>query len=137
MSVGAERAVLAAVQSVLKQDAAIRDLFGDPVRVDNLRPVDPVFPFLTWGEVTTRVREGGQNPGLEIALSLHAWSRSGGRGEALDCVAALRSALHDVALNAADLAITLCLVTFSDVFRASDPETLHAIVRLRILCEPI
>lgn len=130
----AERALLAALRNALLADAPATALVGDRIYDDP--PPDVVFPYVTLGRVETRPSDAAANAALDHAVTLHVWSRYGGRAEALDVIAALRAALHNAPLALDDHRLVLLLATFADVFRSSDGRTTHGVLRLRAITEP-
>lgn len=88
-----------AMVAALAADASVKALIGDPARIHDDVPRNPVYPFLTVGE-------GGEvdwsvqgSDGLEARVIVTAWSRYAGRKEAKDLMHRVRSVLHDAALN--------------------------------------
>lgn len=132
----AERALAAAIHQAAIADTGVQALLGDPARVYDEPPSDPVFPYVTLGRVETAARDASGSPTLEHALTLHAWSRYGGRAEAIDVIAALRERLHNAALAVTGRRLVLLLAQFSDVFRSGDGRTTHGVLRLRAITEP-
>ena len=130
----AETALAAAIRAAALGDAGVQQLIGDRFYDDP--PPDVVFPYVTIGRVETRPRDSSEREALEHATTLHVWSRHGGRGEALDVIAALRGCLHNVALNVADRRLVLLFAQFTDVFRSGDGRTTHGVLRLRAVTEP-
>lgn len=129
----AERAFLEAVRTAALADAGVQAQLG--ARLYDAAPADPVFPFATLGEVRSTAQDAAGAAALEHVVSLHVWSRHGGRAEALDAIAALRSALHDRPIAIAGRRLVLLLAVFADVFRARDGRTVHGVLRLRALTE--
>jgi hypothetical protein len=88
-----------ACAAALAADAGVRALIGDPARIHDDVPRNPVYPFVTTGE-------GGETDwsvqgfeGVEARLSVTAWSRYAGRKEAKEIVDRVRTVLHDAALS--------------------------------------
>ena len=133
----AERALAAAVRAAAMAHVDVKAALGDPARLYDEPPLDPVFPYATLGRVESRPADASGIDALEHVVTLHVWSRHSGRAEAVDAVAALRKALHDTALTVAGRRLVFALVQFTDVFRASDGRTTHGVVRLRALTEAI
>ena len=132
----AEIALAAAIRETLMNDAAVKALLGDPARVYDDPPLDPVFPYVTLGRVESRAVDASGAPALEHMLTLHVWSRYGGRAEALDVIGAMRGALHDAALSPAGHTLVFLFASFADVFRSGDGITTHGVLRLRAMTEP-
>jgi hypothetical protein len=131
--VSADRALAAAIRAAALADAGVEALLG--ARVLDEPPPDPVFPYVTLGRVESRPVDASGADALEHVVTLHVWSRYGGRAEALDVIAALRAALHDQALSIAGRRLVFLFASFSDVFRSGDARTTHGVLRLRALTE--
>jgi hypothetical protein len=134
--VSAERALAAAIRAAAREDAGVKSLLGDPARIYDDPPAEPEFPYVTLGRAEARASDAANMAALEHAITLHVWSRYGGRAEALDVIGALRTALHDAPLAVAGRRLIFLFVTFTDVFRSGDGRTTHGVVRLRALTEP-
>lgn len=132
----AERALIAAIRAHAADDAGVKAVLGDPARLYDDPPPDPVFPYLTIGRVETRASDASGAAALDHAVTLHVWSRHGGRAEALDVVAALRAALHDAPLVITGRKLVFIFAQFADVSRAGDGRTTHGVLRLSALTEP-
>lgn len=129
----AERALLAAIRDALLGDAALQALVIDRIYDDP--PADVIFPYLTLGRVESRPADTASRDAIEHAITLHGWSRHGGRAETLDIIAALRGALHNAPLTLEGHKLVLLLATFADVFRSGDARTTHGVLRLRAITE--
>ena len=131
----AERALIAALRTAMLAHAGLAGLVG--VRVYDDPPPDVVFPYLTLGRAESRPMDASAVEVLEHAVTLHVWSRHGGRAEALDIIAALRAALHNAPLNVTGRRLVLMFVQFTDIFRSGDGRTTHGVVRLRAITEAL
>lgn len=131
----ADRAMAAAIHAAASAHAGVKEVLGDPARLYDLPPPDPVFPYATLGRVETRPVDASGGEAIEHALTLHVWSRYGGRAEAVDAVAALRAALHDAPIDVAGRRLVFLFAQFTDVFRSGDGVTTHGVLRLRALTE--
>jgi hypothetical protein len=129
-----ERALAVAIRAAALNNAAVQALLSDRIYDDP--PPDVVFPYLTLGRVESRPADTASREAIEHAITLHAWSRHGGRAETLDIIAALRGALHNAPLVVTGHKLVLLLATFADVFRSGDGRTTHGVLRLRAITEP-
>lgn len=129
----AEIALVAALRSAALDAPSLQTLIGDRIYDDP--PADVAFPYVTLGRVESRPADAASGEALEHAITLHAWSRYGGRAEAIDVIAALRGALHNAALDLEGHRLVLLLATFADVFRSGDGRTTHGVLRLRAITE--
>lgn len=130
-----DRVLAAAVRAGAMADAGVKALLGDPARIYDDPPPDPVFPYVSLGRVESRAADAASVNAIEHALTLHVWSRYGGRAEALDVVAALRAALHNAPLTVSGRTLVFLFAQFADVFRSGDGRTTHGILRLRAMTE--
>lgn len=131
----ADLALAAAIHAAVASDEVVQAWLGDPARVYDAPPQDAVFPYLTLGRVESRAADASGADALEHAVTLHVWSRYGGRAEALEIIGALRSALHNASLAIEARRLVFVLVTFTDIFRSGDGRTTHGVVRLRAITE--
>jgi hypothetical protein len=132
--VSAELALAAAIRAAAIEDGAVQALVANRFYDDP--PPDVIFPYITIGRVESKPIDSSEREALEHAVTLHVWSRYGGRAEALDVIAALRGCLHNAALNVADRRLVLVFVLFTDVFRSGDGRTTHGVLRLKAVTEP-
>lgn len=132
----AERALAAALRAAAMDHADVQALLGDPARVYDDPPPDVLFPYVTLGRVESRPADSSGGEATEHAITLHAWSRYGGRAEALDVIATLRTALHNAPLAVEGRRLILLFAQFADVFRSGDGRTTHGVLRLRAVTEP-
>jgi hypothetical protein len=133
--VSADLVLAAAIHAAVADNAGVQVLLGDPARVYDEPPQDAVFPYVTLGRSESRAADASGADALEHTVTLHVWSRYGGRAETLDVIGALRAALHNAPLTIEGRRLVLLLVTFTDVFRSGDARTTHGVVRLRVITE--
>jgi hypothetical protein len=131
--VSADVALAAAVRAAAMADAGVQALIG--ARFYDDPPPEVVFPYVTIGRVESRPVDASEHEALEHAVTLHVWSRHGGRAEALDVIAALRGCLHNASLGVADHRLVLLFAPFADVFRSGDGRTTHGVLRLKAITE--
>lgn len=129
-----ESALQKALIARLKADATMQALLGDPARIWDEPPTEPVWPYMTVGRSESRPTnaDGGA---VEHRLSLTCISRFGGTEEARAVAAAARARLHEATLEADGVRTVNLRVTFTDVFRAPDLKRTYAIIRLRAVTE--
>lgn len=131
----AERALAAAMREALLAHEDVKAVLGDPARVYDDPPPDPVFPYATFGRFESKPADSSGTEATEHAVTLHVWSRYGGRAEAIEAIAAMRAALHNAPLAAEGCTLVLLLAQFTDVFRSGDGRTTHGVLRLRAITE--
>jgi len=136
MPTAASAALRAAVHDALIADAALVSLLGGP-KVYDEPPRNAAFPYVTLGETRVSDYSTGTEPGEEHQLVLHAWSRQGGQREAHLIAGALLSALDDAPLTLADHHLVNFRFSVADLRREADGRTYHALVRFRVVTEPV
>jgi hypothetical protein len=124
------------VFATLTSDTPVLTLLGAPRIYDDV-PQGAAYPYLTFGQSTLRDWSTGGEEGDEHILTLHVWSRAGGRKEAHAIMTALRDALHDQALTLDGHRLVNLRHEFSDARREPDGDTYHGIVRYRAVTEPV
>ena len=87
-----------AIHAALSTDAGVLGLLGAPRIYDDV-PQKAALPYLTLGQSTVRDWSTGTEDGQEHLITLHVWSRAGGRKETHDIMAAIEAALDDRALT--------------------------------------
>ena len=90
-------ALHAAIYAALAESEALGELVGS--RVFDAPPRDADFPYLTVGEWAVVDWSTGTEAGTEHHLTVHAWSRAGGKAESWLLIEQVREALHDRALT--------------------------------------
>lgn len=125
-----------AIYNAVTQDGTVKTLIGDPARVYDDVPADTIFPYVTLGDISTIDRSTSTERGFAHSVTLHAWSRYGGRKEVKDVMAAIQDVLHDAALAPTNHTLISLFFQASDVFRDPDGETYHGVMRYRAVTEP-
>ena len=106
------------------------------VRVYDDAPQAAVFPFITLGQSVIRDWSTGTEDGAEHGLTLHVWSRAGGKKQMLEITEAIRAVLHDQPLMLPDHHLVNLRHEFSEARLDPDGDTFHGIVRYRAVTEP-
>ena len=106
------------------------------VRVYDDAPQAAPYPFITLGQSVIRDWSTGTEDGGEHNLTLHVWSRSGGKKQALEIIEAIRAVLHNQPLALADHHLINLRHEFSEARLDPDGDTFHGIVRYRAVTEP-
>jgi hypothetical protein len=129
-----ERALQKALLEHLRADPDVSAVLGD--RVWEVAPEDPGHPHLTVVRSETRPAraDGG---GIEHVLTLKIVSRFHGSEEAKAGVAAVRSCLSDVVLEADGVRTVGLGVRFADVWPSPAGHRVHAVLRVHAATEDI
>lgn len=131
----ADLALQKAIHARLAGDAALAALVA--ARIYDNPPDDAGFPYLTLGENEMRDWSTGEGAGAEHLLSLHAFSRRGGRREAKEILAAVGAVLHDAALTLDGHALVNLRLRDSETRREPDGRTWRGTIRFRAVTEEI
>jgi hypothetical protein len=125
-----------AIFAALSGDAALRALVGDPPRIYDDPPGMSELPYVQIGEGTEADWSTATDVGAEHQLTIHVWSRAGGRMEARAILSAVYDTLHDAALTLEANRLVNLRFALSQVWREADGETYHGIARFRAVTEP-
>ncbi|GBE44292.1 hypothetical protein BMS3Bbin10_02383 [bacterium BMS3Bbin10] len=124
------------IYQTLAADTSITGLLGGTNIYDDA-PQSADYPYLTFGQSVARDWSTGSEDGLEHILTLHVWSRAGGKKETHEIIEAIRQALHDAAVTVNDHALVNLRHEFSEARQDPDGEIYHGIVRYRAVTEPL
>tara|TARA_R110000868_G_scaffold40543_4_gene139806 strand:- start:13874 stop:14290 length:417 start_codon:yes stop_codon:yes gene_type:complete len=128
----ADLALQKAIYACLCADTGVAALVTARI-YDNV-PGDVSFPYLTLGDA--QVDDWGVE-GREHFLSLHAFSRAGGRAEAKAIMGAVHGALHDAGLTLEGFHLVNLRFQSAETRRESDGATWRGTIRFRAVTEPI
>jgi len=119
-----------ALQIVLSTDSNVRAVLGEVPRLYDHLPEDPVFPYLTYGPMRSQDIGGDEADIQTHILTLHVWSRYGGRAEVIRIVNAITKAVTEREFDLGDIHLARKHILYSDIMRAPDGRTLHGLIRL-------
>ena len=106
------------------------------VRIYDDAPQAASFPFITLGQSVIRDWSTGTEDGAEHSLTLHVWSRSGGKKQVQEIIEAIKAELHDQPLLLAHHHLVNLRHEVSEARLDPDGDTFHGIVRYRAVTEP-
>lgn len=124
------------IYEILSQDSRVTGLLGGP-RIYDATPHTARFPYVTFGQMIEYDWIAGGGGGREHILTLHVWSRSGGRKEAMDIINAMNAALIDGPLTLRDHQLIDLRFQFAEVRCDPDGKTLHGIARYKGVTESL
>ena len=125
-----------AIFAALSTDATLATLIGSPPRVYDDPPQMTELPYVQIGEGTESDWSTSTDTGAEHQLTIHVWSRSGGRMEARRILSAIYGVLHDGPLALDENRLINLRFLLSQVWRENDGETYHGMARFRAVTEP-
>ncbi len=123
-----------AIHAALVADASLTALVGGPHVYDHVPRGQP-YPYVTFGQSSSRDWSTGTDHGLEMIVTLHVWSRAAGRDEATRIMDAMRTVLHDQPLALDNAHLVNLRHEFSEIRRDPEGDQFHGIVRLRAVVE--
>ena len=124
-----------AIHALLSGHMGVQALLGTPPRLYDNPPEDPIFPYLTYGPMRSEdISADGAVISSHI-MTLHIWSRYGGRGQVMEVLAAVTGALESAELTLADVELVRAKVSYTDIFRAPDGLTLHGLIRFSLITD--
>jgi len=135
MAESAEWSLQSAICQALAGSAELTAQLGG-LRVYDHPPQAAAYPFVTIGESSVFDWSTGTEDGAEHLVTLHVWSRSGGKRQAYALVEKIRELLSDQALILNDHALVNLRYQFSETRQDPDGETYHGVVRYRAVTEP-
>ena len=130
------QALAKAIHLALSGNVAVQSVLGQEARLHDHAPEDPIYPYLTYGPMRSADVGGDESPMTAHNLTLHLWSRYGGRAETMTMLQAVSGALESGSWQLAEGHLVSANVIFTDQFRAPDGHTLHGIIRLNATTQP-
>lgn len=122
-----------ALYEQLTEDTALMALVSDVYD----RPLEEaVFPYVTLGDSVVADVSNLAISGSEHQLSVHVWSREGGKKQAAIIMNAVYQALHEVALDVEGYEMLAIRCTSSSLLLEHDGITYHGTLRFRALLRP-
>jgi len=119
-----------ALQIVLSTDSGVQAVLGQVPRLYDHLPDNPQYPYMTYGPMRTLDIGGDMADVQSHILTLHVWSRYGGRAEALLIMDAVSRAVETRHFDLGDIHLVRRHILYSDIMRAPDGRTLHGLIRL-------
>ena len=135
MAVNATLALQKGLYQVLSNAPSVTGLLGGARIYDDV-PQRAAFPYVTFGHTESRDWGTGTEDGQEHVLTLHVWSRAGGKRQTHEILGVLRSLLHDQAVPLNEHHLINLRHEFTDARRDPDGATYHGIIRYRAVTEP-
>jgi hypothetical protein len=135
VTMSASWALQRGIYQALANDTGLTVLIGGARIYDD--PLQSAsYPFVSLGQSLIRDWSTGSEDGEEHILTLHVWSRAGGRQESYEIIEAIKGVLHDKALMLTDHDLVNLRHEFSEVRQDPDGDTYHGILRYRAVTEP-
>lgn len=123
-----------AVYAALVADVALAARIGN--RIYDHAPASAPFPYVTFGRASHYDWGTTTEDGDEHIFTIHVWSRTKGRAEALAIMAAVRARLHDADLTLSGHALVNLREEMSETRFEDDHDVHHGSLRFRAVTEP-
>lgn len=125
-----------AVFAHLASDAALGALLGGD-KVHDRPPEGSAMPYVTLG--ATRAFDAGtaSEKAQEHLFTLHAWSSSGGRKQAMQILDAARLRLESLPSVSGAMRIVSIAPLAEDISHDPEMRAFHGVLRLRAVTEPV
>jgi len=123
------------LHNFLANQVHIQDHLGNPPRLYDDPPEDPIFPYLTYGPLRSENISAEGAVITQHVLSLHLWSRYNGRTETLELVGLVSGLIETGQIEMSGATLISRHIILTDVFRATDGLTQHGIIRMRLTTE--
>lgn len=98
-------------------------------------PQDSAYPYVVIGDMAGNDWSSKTTTGMEYLITLHVWSREGGRKETALIMERLHTLLHQSNLTITGQSLVLMQFLSSSLSLENDGWTYHGILRLRALLE--
>lgn len=98
-------------------------------------PQGTPMPYITIGESHSQDWSSKTTSGVEHLLTIHVWSREGGRKEAALIMESIHTLLHQANLTVEGHSLVLIRYISSDITLENDGYTYHGNIRFRALLE--
>ena len=125
-----------AIYNALLADAGLINLLGGP-KVYDLVPRQTKPPYITIGITEVTDWSTTTEEGREHLLTLHSWTVNQGRKQADEIETTIISVIKAASLLMPDHLLVNLAYEQSEIRRDPDGETLHGIIRYRVVTEPI
>jgi hypothetical protein len=124
-------------QSVYQRLSTDSTLLAMMSAVYDRPPQGSAFPYITLGEAAITDFSTKTSTGTEQILTLHIWSRGGGRKESALIMERVYALLHQASLSVTGQALVLMRFLSSEILLENDGCTYHGIMRFRAVLESI
>ena len=100
-------------------------------------PEHASFPYISIGESVSRDWSTKTTSGAQISVTLHIFSRYGGKKQAIDVMRRIHELLHQGNLSLSGHVLIMMRFEYSNVSLESDGSTYQGVIRLRALTEEV
>lgn len=98
-------------------------------------PEGSMFPYITIGEASCRDWSSKTSTGVQIVVTLHVFSRTGGHKQTVEIMERIHTLLHEGSMSLDGHVLVMMRFEFSNVLTQNDGMTYQGVIRLRALTE--
>ena len=98
-------------------------------------PQGTPYPYVTLGEMSGIDWSTKTTTGMEYSITLHTWSRQGGRKEAATIMESLHTILHQASLTVTGQTLVMIRFAASEIRMEDDGATYHGIMKFNAFLE--
>lgn len=124
------------IVKTLTSDIGLMALLGGPKIFDRI-PERAKFPYLTLGRTSVVDWSTGTEDGAEHILTLHIWSKGGGKAETFEIMDRVTNQLHDAHLPIDGHRLVTLQLQFAEARQEPESTAYHGILRFRAVTEPL
>lgn len=128
------KALRASIITALKAASQLTTLLGG-AKIYDEPPANTSFPYISVGDWVLNDWSSQIDKGHEHKITLHIWSRDGGRAEVEVIASEILQILDDMPLTLTGHTLVNMRHTTSLINREKDGRTYHAVVRFRAVTE--
>jgi len=121
------------IYSVLRNDATVKTLVGDPARVYDHVLQDPTFPYIVIGEAITVDESTFAKFGQEHTVDVDSWSQYRGLSEVKRIMSAIQGALHEATFTLSGFVHGGTVQIFSQALNDPDGLTRHGVQTFKVV----
>jgi len=132
MTAFSQLALQTAIYTKLTGDATLMALITS---VFDRQPQGSAFPYVTIGDCSAKDLSNKAGAGTEHKMTLHVWSREGGRTQAATIMDRLYQLLHQGTLTVSGHTLVVMHFITSAIVLESDGDTYHGTLTLRIVLQ--
>lgn len=123
-----------AIFATLTADTDLTTQLGG-ARIFDHAPANVAFPYLTFGRTSVFDWSTSTDDGNEHIFTVHVWSKSKGKGEALEIAARVKAVLHDADLSLGVYHLVSLRQELEEVRFNDDHAVYHGLLRYRATTE--
>jgi hypothetical protein len=128
-----ELAVQKAIFARLTESSDIPDVYDNVPQKDGR--ITATWPFVVVGEDTSIAWDTDDSVGAEVTVTVHAWTRYGGRAAAKVLQGRIYDLIHRHDFQLDGYAAVTVDFEYSEVLEEGDQVTFHGVQRFRVLLE--